>query len=71
MKKWAIITGNEVINTVLWDGVTEWEYPFPHDEMVEVTDELRIGIGWWKDEQGVWNEPIPIPNPEEVVEPEY
>jgi hypothetical protein len=57
MKKWAIVKDNVVIDNCLWDGECEWQYPFPHDEIIELTEALRIGIGWWRDENGNWNEP--------------
>lgn len=59
MKTWAVIKDDVVIDSVLWDGETEWEYPFPYDELIEITEELKIGIDWWKDEEGNWNEPDP------------
>lgn len=52
--KYAVIKDDQVIDTVLWDGVTEWEYPFPHDELIQ-SDEL--GIGMCRDENGEWYYP--------------
>ena len=34
-KYWAIIKDGYVINRVAWDGITNWEYPFPHDLVIE------------------------------------
>ena len=58
MKKWAVIRDDVVIDSVVWDGETDWQYPFPHDEMIELT-ELKIGIGWHRVD-GVWHEPVPV-----------
>ena len=56
MKKWAVIRDDVVIDLVVWDGETEWQYPFPHDEMVEITEKKNIGIGWYW-ENGAWHVP--------------
>lgn len=48
--KYAIINKNEVINVIIWDGVTPFHYPFEHDNMVQ-SDELQIGM---KLIDGVW-----------------
>ena len=41
--KYAIIKNNEVINVIIWDGITKFEYPFDYDEMIQ-SDELQIGM---------------------------
>ena len=40
---YAIIKNNEVINVIIWDGKTKFEYPFDYDDMVQ-SDELQIGM---------------------------
>lgn len=49
--KYAIINKDEVINVIEWDGVTPFQYPFEHDDIVQ-SDELQIGMklidGVWK-----------------------
>ena len=48
--KYAIIKNNEVVNVIIWDGVTPLKYPFDYDEMIQ-SDELQIGM---KFIDGVW-----------------
>ena len=48
--KYAIIHNDEVINVINWDGITPFQYPFEHDEMIQ-SDELQIGM---KLIDGVW-----------------
>jgi hypothetical protein len=43
-KTYALIKNNEVINTALWDGKTEWNPEC--DEIIEITESNNIGIGW-------------------------
>lgn len=54
--KYAIINKDEVINVINWDGVTPFQYPFEHTEMVQ-SDELQIGM---KLIEGVWKFDEPI-----------
>ena len=55
MKRYVIIYQNKIITSVMWDGVTAWNYPFPHDEVVQ-SDELQIGM---IKEGDVWVMPPP------------
>lgn len=55
---WYITKDNEVINGIIWDGVTPFEYPFPHDEIIQ-SDELQIGMK--RTENGIWYMPEPPP----------
>ena len=41
--RYAIIKNNEVINVIIWDGKTKFEYPFDYDEMMQ-SNELQIGM---------------------------
>lgn len=41
--KYAIIKNNEVINVIIWDGKTKFEYPFDYDDIVQ-SNELQIGM---------------------------
>lgn len=74
MKNWAIIKNSEVINSIIWDGVSTWKYPFPFDEIIQ-SDELQIGM--IKDGNGIWHMPEPPPPPlitvtkEELMEKIY
>lgn len=48
MRYWLVMRGGYVIARVVWDGVTPWTYPYPHDELIEDV-EKKIGIGNWYD----------------------
>lgn len=41
--KYAIINKDEVINVIKWDGVTPFQYPFEHTEILQ-NDNLEIGM---------------------------
>jgi hypothetical protein len=41
---WVIIKDNYVIDRILWDGVTEYSYPFQHDFMIQ-NDDNEVCIG--------------------------
>lgn len=55
MKRYVIIYQNKIVNAVLWDGVTTWNYPFPHNEVIQ-SDTLQIGMIKENDE---WVMPLP------------
>jgi hypothetical protein len=42
---WAVIEGNTVINTVLWDGESKWSQP-EGAMLVSLSDRPHVGIGW-------------------------
>lgn len=44
IKSYALVKNDEVINTVLWDGKSEWNPEC--DEIIEITENNNIGIGW-------------------------
>jgi len=52
--KYVVINNNEVVNAIQWDGVSEFTYPFAHDEILQ-SDELQIGMrlidGVWQFEE--------------------
>lgn len=50
MKRFAIIFNDTVIDAIVWDGKTEWHYPFDHDKVIESND-LQIGM---IKENGAW-----------------
>jgi len=61
MKRWAILKSNYVIDVIMWDGVTPYQYPFPYDIMMEDTT-YSIGIGdWYEASEGVFYRPLSIP----------
>ena len=41
--RYAIIKNNAVVNVIIWDGKTKFEYPFDYDEMIQ-SDALQIGM---------------------------
>ena len=41
--KHAVIYNNEVIDMTMWDGVSDWTYPRPHDE-IRPAGTLAIGM---------------------------
>jgi hypothetical protein len=62
MKKiWCVLKDNWVIDRVLWDGITPWEYPSPYDIIIEDTDEsLAIG-DWYEQVEGIFYRPLKTP----------
>ena len=61
MKRWAILKSNYVIDVILWDGVTPYQYPFDHDTMLEDTT-FNAGIGdWYEPSEGVYYRPLTPP----------
>jgi hypothetical protein len=70
IKKWLIIKDNYVINAILWDGITEYQYPDPYDEMMEDIEQ-NISIGsWYERSKNTFYMPIGIPPdwPTELLE---
>ena len=61
MKKWLIIKDNYVINAIIWDGVTEYEYPDPYDKMIEDVEEyINIGM-WYEEAENLFYSPTGVP----------
>jgi hypothetical protein len=46
--KYLVIKDNYVINTIIWDGVTPYTYPEPHDQLLPDVAET-VGIGDYYD----------------------
>lgn len=46
--KYLIIKDNYVIDVILWDGVTPYTYPFPHDLLLLDAEE-SVSIGDYYD----------------------
>jgi hypothetical protein len=58
---WVILKGGYVIDKVIWDGETNWTYPFSHDSIIEDI-ENNVSIGdWWEEEEGIFYRPLSIP----------
>lgn len=61
MDTYLIIKDNKVVNTVVWDGVSEWTAP----EGTTVEPSVAgVGIGW-ELVDGVWTAPEPPAPPAE------
>ena len=61
MNGYLIIKDEQVINTVLWDGVSDWTAP--EGTTVELAP-AHVGIGWTRVD-GNWVAPEPPPAPVE------
>lgn len=61
MSTYLVIKDNTVINTVVWDGESDWTAP--EGATVEVAPS-GVGIGWTKS-GGDWIAPEPSPAPVE------
>jgi hypothetical protein len=42
---WAVIDGDTVVNTVVWDGQSDWTPP-DGTTLVSLADFPHVGIGW-------------------------
>jgi hypothetical protein len=55
---YAVIDGSLVVNTVVWDGVSDWSPP-QGSTLVSLSDHPYVGIGWdYVDGQFVDNRPV-------------
>lgn len=58
---WAVIRNGYVIERIIWDGISNWQYPHPHDFLIEDKDE-NLGIGdWYEESENIFYRPIGIP----------
>jgi len=58
---WAVIDGGLVVNTVVWDGVSDWSPP-EGTELVSLAEFPHVGIGWdFVDGEFVDNRPTEEP----------
>ena len=56
---WAVIDGGTVVNTVVWDGVSDWQPP-AGTTLVPLADHPHAGIGWeWDGTTFTDNRPVP------------
>ena len=66
MNTYLVIKDNQVINTVLWDGASDWTPP--EGTTVELAPS-HVGIGWTRvDGNWVAPEPPAAPTPDPVKE---
>jgi hypothetical protein len=57
-KVWAVIDNGTVVNTVVWDGESDWSPP-EGTELVSLADHPGVGIGWdYVDGTFVDNRPV-------------
>jgi hypothetical protein len=55
---WAVIDGDTVVNTVVWDGVSDWTPP-EGTVLVSLAEHPHVGIGWdFVDGEFVDNRPV-------------
>jgi hypothetical protein len=55
---WAVIDGDLVVNTIVWDGKSDWTPP-EATELVSLADHPHVGIGWdYVDGEFVDNRPV-------------
>ena len=55
VKRYAIVSGGQVVNVTLWDGETEWAPP-EGQEAIPCPEEVGIG---WSYADGDWTAPEP------------
>jgi hypothetical protein len=61
-KSWFVIHNGYVIDYIVWDGVTPWEYPGEYDELLEDVGEQPAGIGdWYEQAEGIFYRPLKTP----------
>ena len=61
MSNYLVIKDNTVINTIVWDGESDWTPP--QGTTVQIAPE-GVGIGWTKSGSN-WIAPEPAPEPAE------
>ena len=65
MNTYLVIKDNEVINTVLWDGESDWAAP---EGTTTVIAPAGVGIGWTKSGSN-WIAPVYAADPEPTPDP--
>jgi hypothetical protein len=61
IRKWLIIKDNYVINAIIWDGITQYQYPEPYDKMIEdVEQKVNIGM-WYEENENIFYNPTGVP----------
>lgn len=58
MPTYLIVKNNKVINTIIWDGESDFELP-ENSEIVESPAE-EVGINWIRDNDGLFSPPLLI-----------
>lgn len=59
--RWLMLKSNYVIDIILWDGVTPYDYPHDYDTMIEDTA-YNISVGdWYEASENVFYHPLSTP----------
>ena len=61
MKYWCVIKNNYVIDYIMWDGVTPYTYPFPHDSIKEDTEGSASIGDWYESLENIFYRPLKTP----------
>ena len=61
MKRWAIIKSNYVIDVIIWDGITPWQYPGDYDFMIEENTEAAGYGDWYEVSEKIFYKPLQTP----------
>ena len=65
MGRYAVVRDGVVDNMIVWDGVNELS--IPNSELIEATDDARIGGSWDGNVFTFIEPPSPEPTEEEIV----
>ena len=68
MGRYAVVRDGVVDNMIVWDGVNELS--IPNSELIEATDDARIGGSWDGNVFTFIEPPSPEPTAEQVAEAE-
>ena len=61
MARWIILKDSYAIDAIEWDGVTQYQYPYPHDTMKEDVEGV-INIGdWYESSEDIFYRPTKTP----------
>lgn len=61
MARWAVIKSNYVIDVIIWDGITPWQYPGNYDLLIEDPEEM-LGYGdWYESIENIFYRPLKTP----------
>ena len=58
MARWAVIKSNYVIDVIIWDGITPFQYPGNHDTLIEDPDEILGRGDWYESTENIFYRPI-------------
>lgn len=61
MANWLVMKDNYVIDRVVWDGVTPWDYPFLHDYVMEDVEDIASPGDWYETSEQIFYRPLKTP----------